>query len=355
MKKVLFIILTASLISLCACNKADSSVGTGNSVNMQGSTTNDDFTGSNESSKNNNSHIGNLGQLTENVYVAYDKTPYQNISAKCCYYTKYMPITENMISELFSKAPNITYDGYGNTFFETNSERGFFSHMDEASIDFSYCTDFGNDMDSAVYNKYSMFSTNREFGFISRNDLISKMTLTLSKFVPSNMDIQIYSVTKNDYLQIISETTDEEKENSYTWSDGTDFYYIVANQTVDEIPIFSGIIGNPNIGTVTNGSICRAVYTENGLEYLYVWSPYVIEEEVHPEQDFISVDNAEIILKNICESLLFNEPITYTSVKLVYIPLNTPNGRLLLTPAWEFSDGKFTVNYINAFTGEEII
>lgn len=344
MKKICVLIVTTAII-LTACSS--------------GGNSGEDLISSQGSSFDNSNDV----QLADGVYITYDKTPFLNATAKC-YYAKHNVISEETVFKLYSTRPEITREGDEYTSYKTETESGSFSQNEISGCSIYYRTEQGNDFDTAAYTNYSDYSADLEFDFKSREDVDLLLSETLSAFVPSGLETHIYSVTSSDYSNYVSEyptffesfgELKQEAASQRKWAEPDDYYFINAFQSVDGIPIFGEVVGNPDNGTLTHGTSIHAVCTRNGLEYLVILSPYQIEEEVPIDNAFISVDEAENILKNKYNSLLSLSEVTFTSVRLVYIPLNSASGRLILTPAWEFTDSQNVPTYINAYTGEEII
>lgn len=302
--------------------------------------------------------------LTDRVFVSYDKSKYEHITSAKCYSVEFQPLTEDFAMGLFGDKPEISDDGYGNTFFKAEDERGQLTHRRTSGIySLFYRTTQGDNFDTAVYQHYTDYSLEAEFDFISRENLKNALNDKLKAIIPTGITLSAYAVNKEAYAGNIAAIVgdpigDDSKDNIISeieWGEADDYYYITAEQLVDNIPIFSGTAGDIDTGTSTSGTNIKVIYTKNGIEYLGVTAPYVVKDEVSPEGNFISVEKAEELLKNKYDEFLISENVEYTGVRLVYIPLHSATG-LVLTPAWEFSNGDADlVTYFNAYTGDEII
>lgn len=302
--------------------------------------------------------------LTDHIFVSYDRSKYEHITSAKCYSTEFQPITEDYASGLFGDKPEISDDGYGNTFLIAEKERGQLTHRRTNGIySLIYRTTQGDNFDTAVYQHYTDYSLEAEFDFISRENLKNALNDKLKAIIPTGITLSAYAVNKEAYAGNIAAIVgdpigDDSKDNIISeieWGEADDYYYITAEQLVDNIPIFSGTAGDIDTGTSTSGTNIKVIYTKNGIEYLGVTAPYVVKDEVSPEGNFISVEKAEELLKNKYDEFLISENVEYTGVRLVYIPLHSADG-LILTPVWEFSnDGEGLVTYFNAYTGDEII
>lgn len=302
--------------------------------------------------------------LTDRVFVSYNKSKYERTTSAKCYRVDFQPITEDFVTGLFNDKPELSDDGHGNTFLNAEKERGQLTHRPTSGIySLIYLTEQGDKFDTAVYQHYTDYSLNTEFDFISRENLKTALNDKLKAIIPAGVDFSAYAVNKEAYAGNIAAIVgnpigDDSKDNIISeieWGEADDYYYITAEQLIDNIPIFSGIAGDIDAGTSTCGTSIKIIYTKNGIEYLGVTAPYVVKDEVSPEGNFISVEKAEELLKNKYDEFLISENVEYTGVRLVYIPLHSADG-LILTPVWEFSnDSEGLVTYFNAYTGDEII
>lgn len=302
--------------------------------------------------------------LTDHVFVSYDKSKYEHISSAKCYSVEFQPITEDFVMGLFSDKPEISDDGYGNTFLNAEDERGQLTHRAASGIySLIYRTSSGDNFDTAVYQHYTDYPLDKEFDFISRENLKTALNDKLKAIIPTGITLSAYAVNKEAYAGNIAAIVgdpigDDSKDNIISeieWGEAGDYYYITAEQLVDNIPIFSGIAGDIDAGTSTCGTDIKIIYTKNGIEYLGITAPYAVKDEVSSDENFISIEKAEELLKNKYDEFLISENVKYTDVRLVYIPLHSAVG-LVLTPAWEFSNGDADlVTYFNAYTGDEII
>lgn len=369
MKKFFVILLSITLcMGLTAC---DSGVRTGNSENGEQSETTSNIlnsTGSDnsrlENSNSNNSSSVDREKLTENIYITYDRSKYENVTAPKCYYADFQKIEDETFLALFSSIPKYSEQtGLYTTDNETgaNTSGSLLRKDGNAFMYFmSYWTQFGDDYDTAVGENYEKYSTTKEFDFMNRDALTADFLNKTDNIFTTDLEIKAYAIDAESYLKEIGNYDSEQQKiphpNSYekTWSEECDYYYIVAYQTVDGVPIFEGMSGDAEKGTLVEGCTINAVYTKNGLEYIRISSPWNVTEESPTENKFIDLKGAEEIIKAKNENLLTSKQRTLEAVQLVYIPIVKADGTIL-TPVWEFYDYmgiKYPVYRVNANTGE---
>lgn len=304
--------------------------------------------------------LSDTNQLTDGVRITYDRSKYENISAPKCYYTDYQEIDDSFLLSFFSSEPEFD-EATG--MYIAGEEKGYNTYGGDklGYYNLSYFTQTGNDFDTIGNHNYSKYSTTDELRFMSRKKLSEKLEEVLNSVVQTEIIFDAYAIGADDYIDNAATPSNDNLpprpgNESYEkqWSEGADYYYIIGRQAVDNIPIFTGRVGNSNIGTASFGTNIKVVFTEKGLEYLWLYTPYKINGEFQTNDEFLTLEKAEGIIKSKFENLLAFQPLTLEEVELVYIPLHTKDG-LILTPVWEFSDDFGPLYRINAYTGEEII
>lgn len=310
-----------------------------------------------ESSASSNNPIETL---TDGVYIAYDRSKYTNVTAPKCYYADYQEIDDKFLINLFSSEP--VFDE-ASAMYITDSEKGYNTYNGKKTGFYimSYWTKRGNDYDTFGTHYYKEYSTAEELDFMPQSEIKNNLESTINKVVSTGIIFDAYTIKAENYSNNIANPNSDNvpprpnfSSDEKDRSEGSDYYYIKARQTVDNVPIFTGRAGSSDTGTSSFGTEIRSVYTANGLEYLSIIAPYKVIKEAQTDGDFIALAKAEEIIKNKFENLLAFDPKTIETVELVYIPLHSGNS-LILTPAWEFSDELGPLYRINAYTGEEII
>ncbi len=344
-KNVIIILVLALCMGLTACNGAGQSE---NSAYSEHSVISD------------NSSTVEYEKLTENIYIAYDRSEYENVSAPKCYYAEFQKIDDRPFFDLFSRAPEYSENGQ---YYFTDNEMGANASISfkrkngsETMFNMSYCTQAGSDYDTAVSTVYEQYSATEEFDFMTRDALKEAFLNKISGFLMAEIEFNIYAIEAESYLKEAENFDSRSARPKENWSEPADFYYIKAFQIVDGIPVFEGNCGDYEKGTLVDGCSISAIYTENGLEFIKIITPWTVKSEVSVEGEFIDLRRAEEIIKAGDENLLTSKKKTLEAVRLVYVPIVKAEGTVL-TPAWEFYDhmGLYYPLYrINAYTGEKL-
>lgn len=327
MKKTiaLLFILTLTLTGCSAAHSEPSKSSTDTSVNS-----------ANDSTGISNQTTGRA--ITDGVYATYDYSKYENISAPKIYNADYQKIEEEIFFDMFSGEPTYLEEIKQ---YSTENESGWYRIPTDKVRYYTmfYSTSDGSNCTVACSKIYSDFSTTLELDFMTREEMQTDFTNFINNIFQTGVNITAYAIKK--------------EGNSNDWKAPEEFYYIKAQQTVDGVPIFNGVVGGPHKGGYTYGPTIEAVYTEKGMECITVMIPYKILSEAPTSEKFITLSDAENIIKNMYENLLTYNEVTFTNAELVYVPVYS-SGNLLLTPAWEFSDDFGPFYRIDAYTGEEI-
>lgn len=289
----------------------------------------------------------NFNVIIDGVYTTYDKSKYENISAPKIYYADFQKIEEKTFLDLFLSKP--TYSAETQEYLTENEHGWYTAPTDNVPYyTMSYYTTIGFDSRNLGSGIFSDYSTTTDLDFMALGEMQTDFTKLTSSVLQTGVEITSYALSKNGATRVGDNIKTPEK-----WSGADEFYYINARQSVDGIPIFIGVVGGPHKGGYTYGTTIEAIYTENGLEFLTIMMPYKIKSEAPLTDEFITLTQAEEIIKGMYENLLTFKEVTLVNAELVYIPIYS-SGDLLLTPAWEFSDAFGPLYRINAYTGEEI-
>ena len=133
---------------------------------------------------------------------------------------------------------------------------------------------------------------------------------------------------------------------------------------MDDIPVFAGVT-NISETLQYNGSEIEACYSADGTEHFTAIGLYNVLEEAPINGTFISLSEAEQIIREQYQFPYYGyDQIILFDVDLVYTALNDDDGRMILTPVWEFYEDiwadEISINHyfttpwikINAYTGE---
>lgn len=392
MKKILSAVVAVALVVISGCSKS--------STESKNSTGGESSPSTQSSGMMANTSQGNNQLPDDEVVFTYDKTPYLNVSCDSYYNVEYLPLSvdEDAYIELYTKTPEVTRDEGWNIFFDAGDEWGMASpktecmyryhtvrghEMDAIATD-SYRAPVGSDASEGAEYNYEKFSTELELDFISREELKNELQRKLSKLIPdSELNMDIYAVTADEYKQMTEfydmidpdnvNNTDRwrlESGDTHTWSESVGFYFIYGTQKVGGMGIFARDTGDSRYSARRAGQEFLAVYTDKGLEYLYISGQQLkIGEAVPAGQDVISLAEAEQIVANKFYESLFGEAKVFSNVDFRYLPLEDKSGKMSLTPVWKFWSlslipdyggtgfpdfGYGDIVYINAFTGEVI-
>lgn len=306
-----------------------------------------------------------LEELTDHVYVDYDRTKYENVTAPPVYYAQHLRPDDSALASFFSSPPKI-YDSKNPYYpsdreFENESEYGCYGSHGTVS----YCEkNVTAAMNIYVVSEYCLednMSSVKELDFMSLEDLYKKIDEDVHKFIDKYEIYEMTAFTADKYEEIAALARPNDLEED--WYEPRDVYYIRARQFVNEIPIFTGAYTpNPNVVPVMYhaGAEIEACYTKNGLEYFKISGGYKIGEEKPADGEFIDLKGAEQIIRDYYDiPYPYHDTILYDCA-LVYVGV-FEGEKTVLTPAWEFyTDGGRASWYdigapmirINAYTGD---
>ena len=306
-----------------------------------------------------------LEELTDHVYVDYDRTKYENVSAPPIYYAEYIKPDDSVVASLFVNPPKI-YDNENPSYasdreFENESEYGRCGSHGSVSYRVKNVTAAMNIYVVSEYCLEHNMSSVKEPDFMSLEDLYKKFDEDVHKFIDKYEIYEMTAFTADKYGEIAALTRPDDLEED--WYEPRDVYYIRARQFVNEIPIFTGTYTtNSNVVPMLShhGAEIQACYTKNGLEYLSIFGGYKIGEEKPADGEFIDLKGAEQIIRDYYDiPYPYHDTILYDCA-LVYVGV-FEGEKTVLTPAWEFynDDGQGSwydiggpVIRINAYTGD---
>ncbi len=301
-----------------------------------------------------------LEELTDHVYVDYDRTRYENVSAPPVYYAQHIRPDDSALASFFSSPPQI-YDSEGNRVFENENKYGRYGSHGIVSYREKNVTDAVNIHSVSEYCLDYDMSSVKELDFMSPEELYKRFDEDVRKFIDKYEIYEMTAFTAETFEEITTLTRPSDLEEG--WYEPRDVYYIRARQFVNEIPIFTGAYTpNPNVVPVMYhaGAEIEACYTKNGLEYFSIYGGYKIGEEKPADGEFIGLKGAEQIIRD-----YYDRPYPYHDVilydcALVYVGV-FEGDKTVLTPAWEFysNEGQGSwydiggpVIRINAYTGD---
>lgn len=280
-----------------------------------------------------------LEELTDHVYVDYNRTKYENVSAPPVYYAEHLRPDDSALASFFSSPPKI-YDSKNPSYasdreFENESEYGCYGSHGSVSYREKNVTAAMNIYVVSEYCLEDNMSSVKELDFMSLEELYKKFDEDVHKFIDK---YEIYEMTaftadKYDEIAALARPSDLEED----WYEPRDVYYIRARQFVNEIPIFTGAYTqNPNEPRMYHaGAEIEACYTKNGLEYFKISGGYKIGEEKPADGEFVDLKGAEQIIRDYYTMPYGPEYERLYDCALVYVGV-FEGEKTVLTPAWEF-------------------
>ena len=276
-------------------------------------------------------------KLKDGVYVDYDRTRFENVTAPKAYYAECVTVNDSDLRSYFS-LPQY-HSGRGSVFAGTE------------------CC---NDLSILYVHRYVMGydPLTENLDFMPLSELYTRFENDTNKFVSDVRIHDMLAITAEEFAETAAEIDPPDPERG--WSEPKDFYFIRARQYVDDIPIFAGI-SPTNVDTLFhNGSVIEACYSEDGIEKFDARGLYTIVEEASVNGTFIDLSGAEQIIRDQYELIYPYHDLILVDCDLVYVAV-FEGDRTVLTPAWEFyKDYGPSRNWylgsppirINAYTGE---
>lgn len=310
-----------------------------------------------------------LEELTDNVYVDYDRTKYENVSAPPTYYAQYIKPDDSALASLFVNPPKIYDDEERHErVFENEHEHGYYwshggvDYRTDDGLDIYEVSRICLDVDLSSVLDEDLPSV-KELDFMSLDELYKKFDEDIRKFIDNYEIFEMTAVTVDIFEEI---TTHYENHSGIekVWCEPKDIYYIRARQFVNDIPIFRGRTDTEVETVFRLGSQIEAGYTKNGLEYFSVYGGYRVGEERPADGEFIDLKGAEQLIRDYYTMPYGPIYERLYDCALVYVAV-FEGDKTVLTPAWDFyfsDDGIYEERpwgalgspaiRINAYTGE---
>ena len=305
-------------------------------------------------------------KLLDNVYALYEMPKVST----CTVYNATRGISKSINLEgLFSKEPEIVESENRTTYNSREDEE--FGVLSANKNNFYYCTPKGNGFDSwsqALRDNPELFENINENEInlwcsdeSARDDVKNR----LSEIGIIDPVLTVYPVTEemfNEYCEYYNENL-KMGAKDYSAEDlfGTykEFFYMEGELKYDGLTIFNGIAGNVDNGSGIFGSSMSIIYTNKGIEYLYISNSYEVDVDSGRDvglEDFPIIENN---FEKTLDNIIFEETVSITEVHLIYMPV--PNNSINdlyndfeMTPVWEFSADSGEKWYFNAVSGKEI-
>lgn len=254
-------------------------------------------------------------------------------------------VSKDSFLKLFSGQPSFEKKTFDNGFREdytVGDETGAILNRNGILQSVGYRTSQGFSY-WAIEDKAKSPDESTEFDFISRKEIIEKLSATVKELF-GDMEIQtkIDAVTAERFSKDVEthiEAAAEIYDNPPTaekYGIAADFYLVSFAQTFEGVP-FDGMNG-------------IAVFTAKGMEVINIYNPVKIVEKVTAADTFINLDEAEKLLVEKYDLLLLEEPVEINSAELTYIIVDEN-----LVPVWKFAFPDNYFEYYDAYTGKEIV
>lgn len=122
------------------------------------------------------------------------------------------------------------------------------------------------------------------------------------------------------------------------WSEEDDTYYMIFRGSIDNIPVYPLEHGNVESNTLVEGNNIEAAYSQRGLEYLTIYSPYQKKSVDQEDLTIIGVEEALAAVKRKYSNIILTDPTTITGIKFYYVPtlINRSRDEFRMVPAWTF-------------------
>ena len=304
-----------------------------------------------------------LEELSDGLFADYDRSKFENVTPPKPYYAEYVTFEDEDMLPFFSEPPEIytvmEHEIYPYRRFKNDGEWGYYTNKSLA---------YGKDLCNELSIIFSYYLGERPdiategLDFMTLSEVRERFADDMHRFVPDFRIYDLFAITAEDFAKAAAETDPPYPEKG--WREPKDFYYIRARQYLNDIPLFAGVT------TISetlqyNGSEIHACYSADGVEEFRTFCFYNVLEEAPVHGDFISLSEAEQIIREEYTMPYGYDQIILFDVDLVYKAVNDDDGRMILTPVWEFYEdiwSLYEVSYnhyfttpwikINAYTGE---
>jgi len=273
----------------------------------------------------------------------------------------------------FSESKEIVeerFDDYAEP--EVDEWSGEFSDSSMLSIGlvFGYGTTLSRQIDERflAYENGSRFSKTNQLTTITPEIALNKFEEYMRLF---NCDVgeynySYYLIDHQTIQGITVDTISDSPMGSYNWSTEDDAYYFYIEQKYQDLPVYFGIENFPQDYEYYRP--LQMIYSQRGLEKLYMLSTYTFSESEEPIQ---LLDFSEVVslVSNKYGNLLTNASYVVNRAKLYQMPVVNATGDYDLKIAWlvEITESGIDVELdgepydytfyisVNAETGEEIL
>lgn len=232
---------------------------------------------------------------------------------------------------LFKSEPDVKTDQQSDYIqFSCGGEKGALSN--ESGFGY-YCTEEGDKLDSWAVQLDNDVHFFDEYKFTDENFFMSienakeNILRALTNIGIGECSLELYPVTEeifNFYCDYYDENLlmDQNDRNSEDlFGEYEEFYFVKGLFLINDIPIFDKDAGNIDNGSAIFGSCFRAIYTEEGLEAIWIINHYELKKIT--SEDFQILPNEKILnqLKSVIENSFLLGPVTISKINLVYIPI----------------------------------
>lgn len=306
---------------------------------------------------------------------------------KCKYFS------ENELLNFFHDVPQKSSDSTQFSIKYVGEEQSGYIDND---VCLSFCTRSGSLFETVlqalVLREKKEQAEKTVLGFATRDEVINHLQILLKDFLgimPEDWwanefygvkaeDVELYkaeilrqaSDDADSADELVQEKIRQQAERIKNIS-SNDFYYIDLKFKIDGIPMYMGNRFNygTNDGYMISGTSARIVYTQNGIESIYLFCVYELDSPEIRDVSILIPEEARELITDKYEGIFFSGEVDVYDMKLMYLPIPQfdMNNRFInfeTRPFYAFyykqneyeNDEVYTVNYISYFdavTGAE--
>ena len=305
-----------------------------------------------------------LEELSDGLFADYDRSKFENVTPPKPYYAEYVTFEDEDMLPFFSEPPEIytvmEHEIYPYRRFKNDGEWGYYTDNNLLSYGKELCNELAIIFYQFLGERPDIATEGLDFMTLS--EVRERFADDMHRFVPDFRIYDLFAITAEDFANAAAETDPPYPEKG--WREPKDFYYIRARQYVDDIPVSAHHSRISETLYFKNSKI-SACYSADGIEKFDALGLYRVGEEVPVNSTFIDLAEAEQIIREEYTMPYGYDQIILFDVDLVYKAVNDGDGRMILTPVWEFykdiwsiygvsTNHYFTTPWItiNAYTGE---
>ena len=197
---------------------------------------------------------------------------------------------------------------------------------------------FNSDKSSSLYN-LGAFSQDIELSFLTREEAIAQVKKTVSQFhIESDFTTTIFTIDHETLSQIENKYMNDgfHQEFSFkgSWELSDDRYYIVLEQVIHGLPVYSDHIDTGSFSY--EGCAIEAMITRDGYETLSIKNQYIVSGVNSDPRAILSAEDIIHKVGNKFDSIISNSSFYINSMELKYLPefKDSSMVSIQLIPVW---------------------